>query len=127
MRNIALVLLLACTPAFAQNAPNNAAAEALKQRFLQLRLLNPPKVVQLGPQMFAVQTPACAVPLREATPPGTRDKMPSIQTPEPGKSDFSLMPAPPCGDPSFRPFVPLQIKPVNPVPVPPAPPQAPKP
>ncbi len=122
MRNLACCLLLASTAAFAQNAPDNAAAEALKRRLEQLNLVNPPN----RPKPLELARPlvpkVCAIPLLSVHPPGTRDKMPTVNPPQPGvrqSGDTVKVPAPACDDNLFTNLPQLRIAPVNPVPAPP--------
>jgi len=98
MRNAILCLLAFAAAGLAQD---NAASNALQQRLENLKLFgqNAPKQIRL-----AETTPpkVCAIPLLNANPPGTLDKMQVQKPAAPLTRDNVKIPAPPCDDRQFQ-------------------------
>lgn len=103
MRKAVWCLLILCTAAFAQNAPDNAANNALGKRIRSMDLLGsnlraPQPILLAG----AMPPKICATPLLKATPPGTRDAMPvhkpRVDAERASRDELKQLPAPPCGD-----------------------------
>lgn len=109
MRKMVCCLLFTCACTFAQSvqsAPDNAATEALKKRLEGLNLMNLQPLPKPGPQPVILKGPLtpkiCSIPLLEVKPPGTADKIPTIQPRQPvRKGDTVQVPAPPCAAGAF--------------------------
>lgn len=109
MRRLVCGILLTWAAAFAQSTPDNAATESFKRRILGMNLLNPPnpRLVKPGPQPVRLSGPVapkdCAIPLLEVRPPGTKDKIPTVQPPQNAVRDGNSVrvPAPGCGQGVF--------------------------
>jgi hypothetical protein len=108
MRNVLWGVLLFSLPAFAQNssdsvASDNVASEALRKRVLEMNLLNPPKRITLQPPHVIAAVPrVCAIPLLEATPPGTGDRLKVVTPPTKPLPGDVIEPMPPCNASAFR-------------------------
>jgi hypothetical protein len=104
MKKAVWCFFLTCAAAFGQDSSSgNAAADALKKRMMGMDLLNLPAPQQIGPKQIVLAGPVtaapkiCSMPLLNAIPPGTNDKMRVIK-PE-GRvleADTAQVPAPPC-------------------------------
>jgi hypothetical protein len=71
MKSALWVFIFLCPVAFAQSTPANAAAESLKKRLQELKLVNPPQVANPAPRQVVLQNaPAktCSAPLLSALP-----------------------------------------------------------
>jgi hypothetical protein len=91
--------LILCGAATAQTTPDNAASDSQRQRMLSMNLLNPPKRIILAPPVMAAAPKICAIPLLNATPVLTSDKMqilkPSVPV-ESSRAGIVQVPAPAC-------------------------------
>jgi hypothetical protein len=90
-------LIFGCV-AFAQGGSDNVAADALKKRVLGMDLLHPQKRFEAPKAVIVAAPKTCAVPLLEAKPAATGDRM-QTATPrlKPLAGDVVDVPAPPCG------------------------------
>jgi hypothetical protein len=141
-------LLLLCSAAFAQNAPDNAAADALKKRMDQLKLVNPlnpvnpPQPAVMVPPVViqSAQPKICSTPLLNALPAGSGrnvairpvnplpaqpEKTPTVDPTLPGRSgdNIVVIPNPEPAEvekmPVIRPSFPGQPKDFAVLPAPP--------
>src|SRR5436305_9798756 len=99
MRYAAWIFALLSAAAFAQNAPDNLAAEALKKRLQSIDLLSLPNLYAGRPLLIAgLAKPQCATPLRRATPNAHTEPMPIAQPPVPSRrtkhDELLRLPAP---------------------------------
>lgn len=96
MRNALLCLLAFAAAGLAQDvAPDNAASKAFQQRLEKLNLFDQtvPKPIRLAE---AMPPKTCAIPLLNAKPPGTLDKMQVQKPAAPLTRDDVKVPAPAC-------------------------------
>ena len=101
MKNAVWCLFIACAAVCGQTSPDNAAAASLRNRLLTLDLLKPVKVmkvIRLAPTAVVAPSGICAIPLLNAIPPGTSDKMHVVNPPAPSSGDTVQVPAPACGE-----------------------------
>jgi hypothetical protein len=126
MRIVACCLLFACA-GFAQNTPETptpdktaqikAMVEAFKQRIEHLNLVNPQNLKLPAPFRLqgapAFKPTLCAIPLLHVIPPGTRDRIPTLQPPAHAREtgDTVKVPAPACDESAFRNLPPPQVAP----------------
>ena len=125
-------LILASSAAFAQNRPEatlpapgssllspeqwRSALDEWKLKSARpLNLVNPPSPIRVE-KTPAFKPTVCAVPLVNVVPPGTQDKIPTVQPPaNPRESgDTVKVPAPACEAGAFRNLPQPQIHRVNP-------------
>lgn len=103
MRHAAWMLGLLSAAAFAQNAPDNLAADALKKRLQSIDLLSLPNLYAGRRLLIAgLAKPQCATPLRRATPNVNTEPMPIASAPVPSKrtkrDELLRVPAPACDE-----------------------------
>ena len=109
MRNAVWLALLLGVPAFSQNTPDNAGADALSKRIESLKLLKGNPVSPTPTNVVIALTPTprtCSVPLPNAMRPDFSSKMPVIKpaiSPEMASREPKLqLPAPPCDPTLFQ-------------------------